>query len=113
MSAPSVSRIGPVAHRQGVVDFSIGTMGIFASALTPQTQGSHPGLFSLGPYGAMAGRLGAEVGRLVGRFAFERSRPPTMLLTTFTKLDLLRHRTRCDQPVYSFLCYSSWCQASR
>jgi hypothetical protein len=34
MSAPSVSRIGPVAHRQEVGDFSIGIMGIFASALT-------------------------------------------------------------------------------
>jgi hypothetical protein len=34
MSATSVSRIGPVTHRQQVGDFSIGIMGIFASALT-------------------------------------------------------------------------------
>jgi hypothetical protein len=42
MSATSVSRIGPVTHRQQVGDFSIGIMGIFASALTKDSDSLKP-----------------------------------------------------------------------
>jgi len=41
MRPSSVSRIKPAGDRQGVADFSTGTMRIFALALTPSRSALH------------------------------------------------------------------------